>query len=639
MKKICCVLLLSVFLFAVSVTSYCQEAASPDNKATQAMLALNYCHTSLVKILAYEDRIVLDEEYNNIINNINLTTIHDEEILTVLQNLMDTLTTYKLADTDKDILVKEYNKRIAAASYAAFNFSFKDIVAGKNLKDLAIGIMTTLPETLFKNVLNKALQGVMSGGLLGVGFVTMDSLASMGDPYQNYRDNIEDYHEKLEREIWKLDKTTIQAVNETRKTFLQVYWKLMQKYNIPDNWRLTEKQIQRAIDVFKEQDVEKKLRLLEGIQQDFAVFPPFWYELAQTSQKSGKFEQAFEIYGKIEQEHTAFFREDHDFSSSLMNKVVLEKAIQKTQPELLQQLGIAVNIPNDLKLITANSSDDWRKNLFAALQYLELNDYDTARALITKNIDMNQEVSLNTRMLGEIYAVSNDEEQLSQLIAQMCQDDNMRYQDALFLIGMIRDGKLLRETIDTFVAPSLADIRFETGSEYLGLGADTLKISLPAIWLRQDARNFAIGVKLLEEQKEFSWFEKVEFDEENKNASFVFEDIMDTDEFIEQRKQATMLVKLADIAQPVTLFVDVGVKDIAVEDSLLDKSGKTVNKAAKYVTNIFSKNQETAEAKTAKMKPVIDFAIKEIMTSSGVCYGVHDSMLEKLSACSFPNGI
>jgi len=383
MKKICYLFLSMALLLSVSITSHCQELQSFDNKAIQAMLALNYCHMSLVKILAYEDRIVLDEEYNNIINNINLTAIQDEEILILLQNLMDTLTTYKLAETDKEILVKEYNKRVATTSYATLNLAFKNIATDENIQKFAIDAMTTLPEKLFKNVLNNMLEGFMSGGLTGggaglvrglvltsssgpgIGFLAMDSLASMGGPYQHYRNNIEDYRERFERDIWKLEKTTIQTVNEARKTFLQVYWKLMQKYHIPDAWRLTEKQLQQAIGVFKEQDLEKKLRLLEGMQQDFSIFPPFWYELAQTSQKADKIEQAFRIYEKIEYEHIPFFREDNEFSSALMNKVVLVKAIQTTQPELLKQLEITVDIPKDLKLITANSPDGWRQILAA----------------------------------------------------------------------------------------------------------------------------------------------------------------------------------------------------------------------------------------------------------------------------------
>ena len=83
-----CVILCSVFCLVITSQGYGQEQQLNDN-AMRAMLALNYCHMALVNILAYEDRIILDEEYNNIINNISLSAIQDEEVVTILKQLMD----------------------------------------------------------------------------------------------------------------------------------------------------------------------------------------------------------------------------------------------------------------------------------------------------------------------------------------------------------------------------------------------------------------------------------------------------------------------------------------------------------------------------------------------------------------------
>mgnify|MGYP000072853877 CR=1 FL=1 len=58
------------------------EADSSGNRdeAITPIMALNYCNFSLLTIIEYNDRIILDQEYNNIINRINLSLIKDEEI-------------------------------------------------------------------------------------------------------------------------------------------------------------------------------------------------------------------------------------------------------------------------------------------------------------------------------------------------------------------------------------------------------------------------------------------------------------------------------------------------------------------------------------------------------------------------------
>jgi hypothetical protein len=57
-------------------------------KSKNAVLALNYLHASLNKIKMYNDKRVLEDEYDNIINNINLTAINDKEIVDIITKLM-----------------------------------------------------------------------------------------------------------------------------------------------------------------------------------------------------------------------------------------------------------------------------------------------------------------------------------------------------------------------------------------------------------------------------------------------------------------------------------------------------------------------------------------------------------------------
>lgn len=172
MKKICCFILF-VFLFVAS--AFAQEAPQADPAAMQTMLALNYCHMSLVKILAYEDRVVLDEEYHNIINNINLVTIQDRELLTVLKSLMDTLTDFRLAEKDREYLQQEYDRRVSSLMYAQVGDGVLN--TGNQVKTLVLARMVVnytkkvmaadaLQKGL-KDVTIRSLGGLAVGGPLG----------------------------------------------------------------------------------------------------------------------------------------------------------------------------------------------------------------------------------------------------------------------------------------------------------------------------------------------------------------------------------------------------------------------------------------------------------------------------------------
>lgn len=326
---------LFVFIWIVGmllspIKTFSQETQPLDLQAKQAMLALNYCHMSLVRILAYQDRIILDEEYNNIINNINLSAIKDEEILTVLKSLMDALTEFKLTDGDKRMLTQEYDRQVAKAFHLAFKSDMVNMITGMTM--------------------NAITEKINAGPMLR-------SLLAVGGQYEHYRNNLDEYRDQLDKKLWRLEKDTIAEINDLRKSFLEVYWRLMTKYNIPDEWRLSEQQLQRVVDVFEEHDAEKRLRQLEEMQQNFVMFPPFWYAVAKTAHELGQDAKAFDTYQKIQRERIAFFREDHAYSSALMDKIVLVDELENSQ--------------SDLKVITQNSPYDGRKNLFAAIKYTD----------------------------------------------------------------------------------------------------------------------------------------------------------------------------------------------------------------------------------------------------------------------------
>ena len=74
----------------------------------QVLQSLNLIAVSLTHIMTYNDKVVLDQEYNTIINNLNLSNIPDADIITLLQELMDLLTSSKIRDHDREYILTPF---------------------------------------------------------------------------------------------------------------------------------------------------------------------------------------------------------------------------------------------------------------------------------------------------------------------------------------------------------------------------------------------------------------------------------------------------------------------------------------------------------------------------------------------------
>ena len=78
---------------------------------TMAVL-MNYCRDSLCKIVDLSDRLVLDQEYQRLVNNIDVTKIQDDEIAAIIGRLMVELNDLKLSEIERGYIAQVYNKKV-----------------------------------------------------------------------------------------------------------------------------------------------------------------------------------------------------------------------------------------------------------------------------------------------------------------------------------------------------------------------------------------------------------------------------------------------------------------------------------------------------------------------------------------------
>ena len=86
----------------------------------RAAYALNCCTVSVSQIIDYDDVYILEQEYESILNNLNLEVMpKDEALLDILKQLLNTITFFRIQEGDKAMLDKEYQHRMQNAIWSA----------------------------------------------------------------------------------------------------------------------------------------------------------------------------------------------------------------------------------------------------------------------------------------------------------------------------------------------------------------------------------------------------------------------------------------------------------------------------------------------------------------------------------------
>ena len=229
-----------------NVAGVSHERHSHEEKR-KAAYALNMCTVSVSQIVDYNDSYILEQEYDAILNNLNLKEMpKDEALLRILSELLNVITFFRIQNIKKAQIEKRYQEQLKNAIWSAIpNFSV-----------------------------------IISGNPIAIAF----SLATqIGSGYMNYR------REKANAGIAKEDAeielqiTAIEQFNALKRELFTTAWRLADEYDFDDEWRLTEKQIEQYNNILLDTNEYRKYARLEAISNRFVAYPPFWYFYGHTA--------------------------------------------------------------------------------------------------------------------------------------------------------------------------------------------------------------------------------------------------------------------------------------------------------------------------------------------------------------------
>ena len=342
-----------------------------EDEKRKAAYALNLCTVSISQIVDYNDVYVLEQEYNAILNNLNLEAMpKDEALLKILVETLNTITFFRIQELKKQKVESDYQRRMKNAIWSAVpNLSM--IVAGNPIA----------------MVLSVATQ--------------------VGTAYMNYRREKANAGIEKENSEFELQITAMEQFHALQRELFTTAWRLADSYGFKDEWRLTENQIKQYDRILMDADEYRKYARLEAIAPNFEASPPFWYFYAHTAlyisenetnavakaEYRNRAKNHFEKYYQLNR--FSLLREDQLAASALLeysDLLLLENAKENTEKvyQLVMEAQKKAGNANDVLQL-------------CAISYLKIGKTEDAARLLKYLVNEEYNSAMNAKILSRIY--------------------------------------------------------------------------------------------------------------------------------------------------------------------------------------------------------------------------------------------
>ncbi|MBX3441985.1 MAG: hypothetical protein KF774_06240 [Planctomyces sp.] len=332
-----------------------------DPSVKSTAVALNYCRTAFHRIRQNPSKAVLHQEQEKILNNLNLTSIPEPEVVALYTSVLDEINQVGLADYERKLLRDTYKQNVS-----------------RKMTWDAVAFGTDLATAQFGNA-------VRSGA----------------NSWWDYRTTT------LQRDVdlLRVDKARMTTVVQKSSQFLDTFWKLAQKKQIPDRWLIRGDDLDALDAAVREPDPQVRLRVMRRMAGFMEAYPPYWYYLGRTQQELGQLAEAKATYEQLVELGDRHFRKDDMLATGLANKA----AIQEFQ-----------NDPGSVE--TANralafSTDVWEANLICARVLQRHRRFAEAEDAVLRNLDVGLEHDQSRVFLVSVYYHAEERGKLARTLS------------------------------------------------------------------------------------------------------------------------------------------------------------------------------------------------------------------------------
>lgn len=376
-----------VFLEFLTETQSANETGSnstgvePAVKAGQeekAAYALNLCTVSISQIIDYNDLIIMEQEYDAILNNLNLENFpKDEALLKILKQILDVVAFFRIQAGEKKLQEEEYKKKVKDAIWSAI----------------------PNPST------------IIAGGSAGLVGLAVTTAMAVGTGYMNYRKARANIDIEQHRKEWELQRAAMEQFDGLRRELFDTAWRLAEIYGFNDGLRLTARQIDQYNHILEDPDALRRYERLEYISSKFKAYPPFWYYLGHAAyevyiddKNSEELrleykKNAIDAYTTFlvsvdDEAHNNLLREDHTCAACALEKFALiANDSNVTQDDKIRLLQIAAK----------NAGNAFDTLQLCVTGYLSIGETNLAVKLMRMLVNEGYNGSLNAQLLSMQY--------------------------------------------------------------------------------------------------------------------------------------------------------------------------------------------------------------------------------------------
>lgn len=357
----------------VTTVTVSEQNVEIDQNVLRAVYALNMCTVSVSQIIDYNDAYILEQEYDAILNNLNLEKMPKADALkNILVELLNTITFFRIQEMRKELIEKNYQKRVKNAIWSA------------------------IPN----------LNVIVAGGPAAIAY----SIASqVGIGYMNYRKEKNSALSEKEKEELELRITAIEQFNALRRELFTTAWELAEEFEFDDRLRLTEKQIKQYNQILIDQDELRKYVRLEAIKDKFEAFPPFWYFFGHTAcfiagdETLPLEDWERDLYRKRAKEHFSHYEKLNKFNILREDQMTSAFALEYIDLLLLEEKPDKKKIGELITIAAEMSGNALDVKELCAIAYLKIGDTSKAAELLKQLVNEEYNTITNAKLLSRIY--------------------------------------------------------------------------------------------------------------------------------------------------------------------------------------------------------------------------------------------
>lgn len=327
-----------------------------DSRDRSAAVAINYCRAAFHRIKRSRTKTVLLEEQEKILNNLNLNGIADQEVVALYTKVLEEIGSETIAEDEREHLKTQFRRNLGRQALSS------SLLLSAQVTSLQFG------------------QAMLTG-------------ANSWWDYRGLKQN-------SDRAVWNIDKDRMMKVNNSSSKFLETFWQMIQKKNIPDEWLLRSSDLDKLDAALAETDPKVRLRLLVRLEKFMICYPPYWYHVGRTQQALGQWDEAAATYDKLANYGAGHFRRDEMLCTALANMAAIQEFTGKKE---------AVETAAEA-LCYADTA--WQANLVCAKILSRHGRHEEAVDATLRNIDAKLERTQSLATLLSIHQESSDHSRL-----------------------------------------------------------------------------------------------------------------------------------------------------------------------------------------------------------------------------------